>query len=284
MEKESSVASDLNEEAEYAAKQEARMAKIVVGGIDSNGYEISKIYAFSASYKIYGVKGVPEFESLRVYIDTKVEKDNVPEKRYLEVTDDLDRLRSVLYKTGINPSYMYRAAHALQIALEGEAEKAKKLFGDISKDAQDEYQEVQSGRLAYLTGAIATSVIVTLIALVVYLYRDTCSVIFHRTLASYIYAVAFATFGGLLSISINIRKLAVEKTLGNCKYCLYGAVRQMISILGGIAIVTMIKGNFVFSLVNASGAENIFAILTISFFAGFSENFVPNSLRKIESQ
>jgi hypothetical protein len=179
---------------------------------------------------------------------------------------------------------MFRAAHAIQAALEGNTEKAKKQFDEISKDALNEYQETQDGRLAYITGAIIVSAFVTFFALLVYVNKDAYCVTSNHALANYIYASAFSTFGGLLSISINIRKLSIEKALGDCKYRIHGAIRQLISIFGGIAIVTMIKGDLIFSVVHSSGGENVYAILAFSFLAGFSENFVPNSLRKIETQ
>ena len=267
----------------YANEQKARMAKLVVGGRDSSGYEISKIYAYGAEYKIYEIKNFDGPDALRIAIDTKIEANRTYEQHYLAITDELDKLKSTLYKTSVGESYLYRAAHAVQVALEGDEHKAKERLKIIQLDAIEEYKLRQSGKISYFRGAAIVAGLALITALIVYLNRLTPFVIANQVLATYVYAVSFATFGGLLSISKNLNELNLGIQLNGWAYEFYGAVRQLFSILGGIMVFTLIKSDLAFSFVKASGSY-IFAILALSFLAGFSETLIPNALRKVEGQ
>jgi len=266
---------------DYADERKDRMSKFVVGAKDANGYEISYIYTRSDDFVIYGVKGVPMAEALRVHVDPKIESDEVIfAKNYDQIKDELDKVKFEIYRTGVDESYIQRVAHAIPLALRNEPDKAKALLKQIAADVIEEYKNRQNGRLFYMLGALEVSFITSVVAVITYLMRDAIFVSHNQALGLLVYAVAFSSFGGLLSISMRLKELTLEKVLPRRMYLTYGALRQLFSILGGISVIILIKAGLAFSI----ASDNIYAILSLCLLAGFSETLIPNTLRKIENE
>ena len=138
-----------------------------------------------------------------------------------------------------------------------------------------------NGRMSYLCGALIITSLVFIIALCFYLKRYSPYIVSNAALVQYTYVAAFSTFGGLLSISMKLQELTIAKALDNCMYMRFGAMRMVFSILGCIAVITLVNANLAFSIINTSESK-IYAILALSFLAGFSETLVPNALKKME--
>ena len=268
---------------EYLKDQETRMASYVVGANNPSGQKIVNIYSKGDEYLIYDIDAFTPIESFRVLIDTREETDQEPDKRYNEVKDEFDIFKSVMYKTGADSSYKHRAAHAIAVAIAGDIDKARELFIKIQEDMTNEFRERLYGRLSYFGGAVIFVAVLTILSTLTYLMRDHEIVSSNIILLQYLIGTTFAGYGGLLSVSIKIKELFIEKALNNWMYAVYGAERLIFSILGGIAVLTLLKANLIFSsLMNEKSA--IFVVLSLCFISGFSETLIPNTLRKIEGQ
>jgi hypothetical protein len=52
-------------------------------------------------------------------------------------------------------------------------------------------------------------------------------------------------------------------------------------LLAGFAVVVLVKSRIIFADLT-SGNDNLYALLTICYLAGFSETIMPNALKKLE--
>ncbi|MGZ5620446.1 MAG: hypothetical protein ACXWFG_06225 [Methylobacter sp.] len=273
------------EQKDYEKETKEKMAKFVVGGTDTIGNTIKRIFSKGDEFVIYDISGVSSIESMKVFIRSKKEDDIELEKRYQLIKEEFSKFKSVLYKTNADLSYKWRAANAISVALCGnkDVDVAKRLLETITKEALDEYKEIQCGRLWYLCGALIFTLITTLVALGLYLLRTSDFVSNNQGLTLFVYASAFSAFGGLLSISIKLKEILIEKELDNIKYALYGAQRLLFSILAGFAVVILIKSGIVFANLMA-GNNHLYALMTMCYLAGFSETLIPNALKNLEEK
>lgn len=273
------------EQEDYEKETKEKMAKFVVGGTDTVGETIKRIFSKGDEFVIYDISGASSIESMKVFIRSKKEDDIELERRYQLVKEEFSKFKSVLYKTNADLSYKWRAANAISVALSGskDVELAKKLLETTTKEALDEYKEIQCGRLWYLCGALVFTVITTLVALVFYLIRTSDFALTNQGLILFVYASAFSAFGGLLSISIKLKEILIEKELDNNKYAIYGAQRLLFSILAGFAVVVLIKSGIVFAGL-MSGNDNLYALMAMCYLAGFSETLIPNALKNLEEK
>ena len=267
---------------EYLAEQKKRMASYVVGGSNPSGQKIVKIYAKGDEYLIYDIDDPSPIESFRILIDTKEENDIEPIKGYNEVKDEFDRFKSAIYKTGADSSYKHRASHAITVAIGGDIDKSRELFKSIHEEVFSEFRERLYGRVAYFSGALVFVLLLTLISLFGYLNRSSEFVSSNAILLEYLVAISFAGYGGLLSVSIRVKELFVEKALNSLMYFTYGIERLVFSVLAGIATLTLLKGGLIFSSLTESSSK-LYVFFSICFLSGFSETLIPNTLRKLEN-
>jgi hypothetical protein len=282
-EKQQTLTDEQKELHDYNNETKERMAKYVIGGHDTLGNPIKRIFIKGDEFVIYEIDGVSSIESMRVYIRTEKKDDIALLKNYQVMQDEFNKFRSVLYKTNADSSYKYRAANALAVALSGgkDVNKAKELLEAVTEEALIEYRDIQSGRLWYLCGAVVISALTALAGLGFYVARTSEFVATNQGLMLFVYSSAFSAFGGLFSISIKLKDILIEKALDNFKYVIYGAQRLLFSILAGFAVVVLVKSRIIFADLT-SGNDNLYALLTICYLAGFSETIMPNALKKLE--
>lgn len=262
----------------YKTEQRARLAKHQIGEQDLNGYTISKIFARGDEYVVYEIREAKDIESLRVLIDTEIEDNKAPILNFQKVKDRFDKLKSVMYKSGMDASYKARAASALVTAIHGNIDEAKELFDSIEKDALEEYKNKIYGRLFYLLGAVIFMVIFSILSLVVYFARDSEFLKYNHVFSSLVYSVTFACFGGFFSVSLKAKEVFTQRAIGHWMFAIYGAERLIVSIIGGVAAYTLVNSGLLFS----ADPKNIYAIFSLCFISGFSETLIPNSLNKLE--
>lgn len=266
------------EQEDYEKETKEKMAKFVVGGTDTIGNTIKRIFCKGDEFVIYDIDGVSSIESIRVFIRSENKYDEELEKNYQLIREELSKFKSALYKTNADLSYKCRAANAVSVALSGnkDVSMAKILLESTTKEALDEYKEIQCGRLWYLCGALVFTLITTSVALSFYLFRTSDFALTNQGLILFVYASAFAAFGGLLSISIKLKEILIEKALDNINYAIYGAQRLLFSILAGFAVVVLIKSRIVFADLMING-NNLYALMAMCYLAGFSETLIPNA-------
>ena len=269
---------------EYKSKQRERLSAYVVGGKDIIGNPITHVYSKGDEFVVYGISGVSDPESFRVIVDTEDESDPKGLIRNFEsIKEDLAEFRSILYKGVHDKSIKHRAANAISTAIRGDIEIAKSIFTKIKEQVAEEYQSILFGRMLYISGAFAFLLLVSLVAIVFYIFRDSGFVTHVPYLKNIAYASAFAGCGGLLSVCTNFQRIEFERELKLYAYFAYGAQRIIIAMLCGIFSYTLIVGGLIFSFVMKSEHSYI-AIMSLCVASGFSETVIPNALKKLESK
>ncbi|HIF9127761.1 TPA: hypothetical protein ACX6PG_000043 [Photobacterium damselae] len=273
--------SNLSSEELYKKAQRARLAKYLIGEKDGMGYTINKVYARGDEYVIYEAKELSDIESLKVVIDTEIENNREPIDNFSKVKDKFDKLKSVMYKSGMDASYKQRAASALVTGIMGNIDESKNLFKAIEDDALEEYKNKIYGRLFYLLGALVLTMFFVAISLGVYFFRYEDFIKDNIHFAHVMYGITFACFGGLFSVSLKAKEVYAQRAIGYWMFAVYGAERLIISIISGIAAYTLVSSGLLFSVFQ-NNSSSIFSLLTLCFVSGFSETLIPNSLNKLE--
>lgn len=265
----------------YRKQQKDDMDSHVVGNTDASGNTITKIYARGDEYVIYEVAGLPPIESLKVRIHTKVEDDYQPVINFQKSKDAFDRIKSVMYKTGVDSGYRQRAASAIVCAILGQEGEAKKQFDNIEKDANEDYRHKVYGRLFYLLGATVLTLTLSGLAIASYVYRSESLLTENPQLVQIINSISFATLGGLISVSYNAKEVIGQRAISYWMYSIYGVERQLIAIVAGIAAYILVKSGIFFPGFS-EGASGAFFMASICFISGFSEKLIPGYMERLE--
>lgn len=267
----------------YKHKQRERLSQFMIGGKDTSGHSIVNIFTRGDEFVIYAIADTDEPETFKIYVDTEIESDPKNLMGRLEsIKDELADFRSILHKGVHDKSIKHRAANAVSTALRGDPEAAKKIFIKIREQVNKEYMFVQRGRLLYLSGAFFSALTVALLALILYLLRDSELARNIGVIKNFLYAISFSALGGLLSISLNLKSIAFERELQLYAYFVYGVQRIVLAALGGVFAYVAVKSGLVLSLVLTS-SQSMYAMLAVCIVAGFSETLIPNALQKLES-
>ena len=268
----------------YKREQRDRLKALTIGNKDNSGNTIKKIYSRGDEYVIYDIADGDESESFRVMIDTEIESDpNGLIARFESIKEELTDFRSILHKGVHDKSIKHRAANAVSTAIRGDVDAAKKIFQRISDQVNAEYKSILLGRILYLSGGFGLVCLLSCASIGLYLLRDSEFVKYISTLREIIYAVTFAGFGGLLSISINLNSITFERELQSYSYFIYGLQRIIFSGLGGLFTFVAIKSGLALSFI-LKAESPLFAMLAICVVSGFSETLIPNTLRNLESK
>ena len=269
-------------EEEYKIKQKERLAKFVINGSDHLGYVIKHILAKGDEYVIYEIESTSPNESIRVYIDTIKEVDFEPVNNLNKIKPKFDEFMAIFFKLNCHPSYKKRASTAVSIAINGDISGSEELFDQIINDISKEHHEMIQGRIAYMNGAFALSLLFIILTIYVYLTRTDQIIQQNIQFFKFLYISAFASLGGFLSISIKLNELIVEKSFSVLSYFLTGAGRIVIAVIGGIFVYLLIMSNLAFGFLGEN-KNYFYGVLAMCFLAGFSETLVPNSLKNLEN-
>jgi hypothetical protein len=265
----------------YLENQITVLTSLVIGAKDENGNIVSKIYARGDEYVIYEVANLSSIESLKVKIHTKLDDDLAPILNFQLAKDGFDKLKSVMYKTGADPSYKQRAAAAIALAILGKINEAKEQFNRIEKDAEEDYEHRIYGRLFYLLGAVVITLILSGLTFVSYIYRDSSFLMTNTHISKLLNIMTFAALGGFLSVSFKAKEVIGQRAINYWMYSIFGAERLIISIVAGIAIFLLIKSGILFTPF-VEGANGFYFLMSVCFLSGFSETLIPSYMGKLE--
>lgn len=261
----------------YLEKQKKDLAAHVIGAKDVNGNTITKIYAKGDEFVIYEIADLPPVESMKVRIFTKVEDNDKPLMNFQAVKDSFDSLKSIMYRMGGDTSYKQRAASAVVMAILGRVDEAKNQFKLIEDDAKTDFLHKVYGRLFYLFGAFLVALIINVLMMIVYIDHGLVD----DKISCFLYVMAFAAQGGVLSVSLKAREVISQRAIKYWMYSIYGAEREMIAVIAGIATYILIKSGILFASI-VDGERQIYFILSICLVSGFSETLIPNYLGRLE--
>jgi hypothetical protein len=267
----------------YEEKHQKRMSSFKVGQTDPTGNKIIKIYSIGDEYVIYEIDDHPKHESMRVYIDSIIEHDMTKIYLFQKCKIHFDEFISTCYKYDCESIYKKRAATILSSVILDKADLSENPFKKIIDEIKSDYKNSMSGRNTYQCGAILLSLLVITFSIVAYLSRGTLFLKENHFVPIILYVSAFASMGGFISVSLKIKSLHTDRDLSRWVYFLYGSERILFSIIAGILVFFMFKGNMIFGFLNNNNSDISFSLYIVCALSGFSENLIPNALKNLES-
>lgn len=269
---------------EYKKKQHERMKSLVVGAKDTVGCRIIHIYVKTDDYIMYDYEDSKGNITMRVFIDTEIEND--PKHiglNYDRIKPELNKFQSVIDKAQDGRYAKSVAARALGLALNGSIEDASKILGDLITKINKEYIDVIKCKMTYLLSCVSWLILISIIGLILYLNRDRGFWVKQTSILPIFFCFVFAGYGGFISVTRKMNNLIMEKDLKYANYIAYGIERMIIANISGIVAFVLIKSGFVLSLIK-DVKEPIYGLIAVSILSGFSENYVPDLLIKMETK
>lgn len=279
------TSSDTDEKEAYKNKQQKTLASMQVGSPDPNGYVIKNIYARGDEYLIYDSTDISIHQTIRVLIYTKIDEDNSTINAFNNVKIKFDKLKSVLYKSGDNSLHKQRAASAIVIALQehNRVDEVNNLLDELSTEITNEYSDKLWGRLAYLGGTLSITIVAIIAACLTYTLRDMTFFQNNNLISSFLYCSMFASIGGFFSVSLKSQSIFIMQATSRWMYFLYGLERNFIAVIAGLACFVLLSSEIIFANIK-DGNTGIFFTMSICFFSGFSEKFIPNALNTLGNE
>lgn len=279
------TSSDTHEKEAYKNKQQETLASMQVGSPDPNGYVIKNIYARGDEYLIYDSTDISIHQTIRVLIYTKIDEDNSTINAFNNVKIKFDKLKSVLYKSGDNSLHKQRAASAIVIALQehNRVDEVNNLLDELSTEITNEYSDKLWGRLAYLGGTLSITIVAIIAACLTYTLRDMTFFQNNNLISSFLYCSMFASIGGFFSVSLKSQSIFIMQATSRWMYFLYGLERNFIAVIAGLACFVLLSSEIIFANIK-DGNTGIFFTMSICFFSGFSEKFIPNALNTLGNE
>ena len=265
---------------EYKEAQKKRLDKFKIGEKDANGYIITKIFGRGDEYVVYEIETKDLVDSLKVWIDTRVEDDKAPINHYNSVRAKFSEVKGLLYKVVDKTTIKTIISHIIINGITGNPDAANKQFDDLVFQINKEYKEQFNNRMRLLISALFFSTLIIAYAIVTY-YNGCYKNLEH--IRNLIFVVAAGSVGGFFSVSIGVNKIVCEKDVNEWLYIVYGVERIIIALLASIIVYFAIQADLVFSVCKKM-TNPLIGYVFFSILAGFSETLVPNLLIKLEKE
>lgn len=272
------------EQIEYKSKQRERMKTYVVGAKDSVGCVISHIYVKTDEYLIYDYDDANGKKIMRVFIDTETEDDPKDFGGHLaKVKPSFNKFKSVLYKTQNGEYAKSVAAQALSLALNGATGEAEAIISQLISDINSEHVAVVKCKMTFLLSCLVWIIVMSALGFILYLCREYQCFVKNSAILTIFYCFVFAGYGGFISVTRKMNNLIMEKDLNYKNYVAYAIERMVIANLSGIAAYVLIRSGIAFALVKEI-KDPMYGFMAVSILSGFSENYIPDLLTKMESK
>jgi hypothetical protein len=268
---------------DYKNEVKKRLAAYVVGAKDASGLLIKQIFTRGDEYVVYAVEGDDISSALRVYIDTFDEEDQKGLLNNFDgVREGVNRFRSVIAKAGNPYSCMHRAAHAISVAIRGDAETAKKIIDHVISEIETEYKDRIICKFWYLLGSILPIGTLSVLSTVVFFARNEWFIKENAEFFRVLYGATFAGYGGFISISLKLNDIQFDKGITAWQTMASAGQRILYSLLFGAFTYVVISSELILGFVTKCKIP-LYGILSFCLVAGFSEKFIPNILAKFEN-
>lgn len=169
--------------------------------------------------------------------------------------------------------YNSRIAVMYREALRGNSETAEAIIDAILKDAPIFKRNL--ARIFYLISCFS----VVLFMIILSVLQDT--IFQFDYLIPYLKIMLYGSLGGIISVTISIKKLNLDFDFYNWSQLIYGAFRIILAIISAIIAYVLIKSDLIFSKLDST---NIYLYYVLAVMAGFSETWIPNTLKKLQKE
>jgi len=227
---------------------------------------IEEIFSVHTDYIIYKAKGDYKI------IDYADETSLIYEKNLNKLAFLRAKLDACLSNKSAYKRFRNQIAIFYKQCLLGNEDVANKLYDKIINDAN--LFKYYTARLIYMFSCV--------IALAILL--SSCYFLRHNSYINFsplfLKVMIFGGLGGFISVAISIKKIDLDVDFFNWSQLVYGILRIIIAIICAIILYILIKSGFL--LKEFQNQKYVFFLFAI--VAGFSETFVPNILKKVESK
>jgi hypothetical protein len=229
-----------------------------------NGQVITNVYAAKSGYIIYEGDNSGD-----VTVHT-----NDPEllKRCSQIGTETSIITEYLKTKAEKKKYVDQIGLAYAEVIENNIDAAKAICNKIIE--RIESFKANMGRFYYLLSCLSFVIFNIIFS---YLLKKTQ---FIPEIIPLFYIVTFASIGGFLSVARNIRSIQINSMDFGWFQFMYGTLRILISMFSGLIIFVLIKSEILSPQLSSHG--NIYIAYFLAIVSGFSENFVPNLLAKVE--
>jgi hypothetical protein len=233
---------------------------------DISGNLITRIFSKGDGYIIYEIN----YNEAAYYSDNRkisTEFHNIEpiiEKIKLQ-TDDEKSLIQIAIRS---------CERALILCAIGKTNEAKQLLEEARKRMA--HIKILKGRIIYLLGSMIAIIIDLLITLILSLFSTNTDVLLISK------AVLFGGLGGLLSVIINLSKINIDSSALRINNLILGSSRIFIAMICGLFSVILVKSDILLGMIGNISTD--YGYLAIAIVGGFSETFIPNLLRNIETK
>ncbi len=191
-------------------------------------------------------------------------------KKFSEIQSQWTDVTNLLIENNARKRYVGKMAGVLKESLLGNNISALNKLESIRKSVANYKQTI--GRLIYWLGAFTLSLLFFIIGSILN-YTNTIEY-------SLLNLFLFGILGGLLSVSINLKKIDINIQSGNHPiHFIFGAIRIIISLISSIVIFLLVKGDFILSNIDFT---NTYTLYCLGIVSGFSEALIPNLLNKVK--
>lgn len=255
-----------------------------IGKTDRNGNLITKIFSRGDSFVVYEIESNIQSDSLRVIINPEDKKEFVQfENNYEQIKQEVNEIKAIIYKAKRENSLKHLIAPAISKGITGDIEGAKQMLKTLKKTIDNQYIKQFNDKILYLCSNLFFVFLLILISYLTYCGYISWCCEKNEIIKLFIYCITTASMGGFISLALKLKKIEIDFELPMTNIIFYGIERMVISILSGILLVVIIKSDLILSIINQS--DNPFwGYMTFSAIAGFSENYIPDILSKIEKE
>jgi hypothetical protein len=266
----------------YETEQKQILSNHKIGKEDLNGYRITKIFSRSDDFVIYEIDTNIISESIRVLVYPAEQDDpNNFEENFSKIKVDFNDVKSSLYKARRDNALKHIISSAVAMGIYGQVEDSKTSLAKIKERIDVEYREHFFNKVIFLLSCLLIVVVLSTLSFLQYFnvfikyYSKEC------LLCPLVYTATFGSIGGFLSVSMKLQKMELESGVPKYMFFVYGIERSVISIFAAIILFCLIKSKLLLGYIIELD-KPIFALMTFSVVAGFSETLIPDLLGKME--
>jgi len=206
-----------------------------------------------------------------VTIDTN---DAVLRQRCSELSSRISVITEYLVSRSDKRKYVSQIGLAYAEAIEDKIDFAKSICDKLI--VRIELYKSNIGRFYYLVTCLILVILCLLFSFILNRFKIIPEIVPH------FYVMTFASIGGFLSISKNIKKLKIDSSDFGWFQIFYGFTRIIISMFSGLIIYALMKSELLLPKLNSN--ENFYIVCIMGVLAGFSESLIPNLFNSLESK
>ena len=244
-----------------------------VGDEATDGH-IAKIYFATSSYIIYESLESPTTLSYQ-YTDDQIRKN------LIQIMPMLGKLRTYLDSATERVSYFPQIASVYALCFDNDVAGANSMIENIILDIKKHRADRNNAQLTYL-GICFLIVVLNIIAALFLKYNTNIT----NDPGFWIYSkmALWGSFGGFLSITYKLNKYEYDFNASGLIRLLSAVSRIFIAMLSGLFMLALIKSNIALGFLSTLSSSNPFVLYCFAVLAGFSESFVPDLLKVLETK